>query len=67
MPESSTYGVSADRGSLRLHRQKQPQSQVFVYAGADHGFNRDSNPAYHPQAAALAWERTLGFFGEYSR
>lgn len=52
---------------IALHRQKQPQSQVFVYAGADHGYNRDSNPAYHPQAAALAWERTLGFFGEYLR
>lgn len=51
--------------TIELHRQKLPQSQVFVYAEADHAFNRDPDPPYHPQAAALAWERTLGFFGEY--
>ncbi len=39
--------------------------QVFVYEGAQHAFNNDSNPArYHPEAAKLAWERTIAFFKE---
>lgn len=53
--------------TIELHRQKQPQSQVFVYADADHAFNRDPDPPYRPQAAALAWQRTLGFFDEHLR
>ncbi|MDE2381047.1 MAG: dienelactone hydrolase family protein [Xanthomonadaceae bacterium] len=52
---------------IDLHRQKQPQAQVFVYADADHAFNRDPDPPYHADAAALAWERTLAFFTEHLR
>ena len=40
----------------------QPQAQVFVYDDAGHAFNRDVDPhAYAPEAAALAWHRTLAF------
>ena len=53
--------------TIELHRQKQPQAQVFVYADADHAFNRDPDPPYQPAAAALAWERTLAFFTEHLR
>ena len=39
--------------------------QIFVYEGAQHAFNNDSNPArYHEEAAKLAWKRTIGFFKE---
>ena len=38
-----------------------PQAPVFVYEGADHGFNCDERPTYNPQAAALARQRTLEF------
>jgi len=39
--------------------------QVYIYEGAQHAFNNDSNPdRYHPEAAKLAWERTVGFFKE---
>ncbi len=39
--------------------------QVFIYEGAQHAFNNDTNPdRYHPQAAKLAWERTIAFFKE---
>jgi carboxymethylenebutenolidase len=39
--------------------------QIFVYEGAQHAFNNDSNPErYNEQAAKLAWERTIAFFKE---
>ncbi len=39
--------------------------QIFIYEGARHAFNNDSNPdRYHPAAARLAWERTVQFFKE---
>lgn len=51
--------------AIAEHRLKQPQADVFVYAGADHAFNRDPDPPYDPAAAALAWQRTLAFFTEH--
>lgn len=39
--------------------------QIFMYEGASHAFNNDSNPErYNEQAAKLAWGRTVGFFRE---
>lgn len=54
-------------GAIEAHRRKQPQAQVFVYAGADHAFHRAPEPPYHPEASALAWRRTLSFFTEHLR
>lgn len=37
----------------------------YIYEGANHAFNNDSNPErYHEEAAKLAWERTIKFFKE---
>lgn len=37
--------------------------QLFVYDGAEHAFNNDTNAArYNKQAADLAWSRTIVFF-----
>ena len=38
---------------------------VHRYAGANHGFHNDSTGRFDPEAAELAWERTLAFFGEH--
>lgn len=39
--------------------------QLYMYEGAAHAFNNDSNPErYNKEAADLAWERTIGFFKE---
>lgn len=39
------------------------QYQLFVYDGAEHAFNNDTNAArYNKQAADLAWSRTIAFF-----
>ena len=34
---------------------------TYVYDGAGHGFNRRGYPAYHPESATIARERTLAF------
>jgi carboxymethylenebutenolidase len=36
--------------------------EVFIYAGAAHGFNNDTGQRYHKEAAQLAWSRTVAFF-----
>lgn len=38
---------------------------IVRFEGADHGFNCDQRPAYHPEAAADAWQRTLGWFRDH--
>jgi carboxymethylenebutenolidase len=39
--------------------------QIFMYEGAQHAFNNDSNPErYNEKAAKLAWGRTVAFFKE---
>lgn len=39
--------------------------QAYQYPGTQHGFHNDSTPRYHPEAAELAWSRTLAFFSEH--
>jgi len=37
--------------------------QIFIYPGAQHGFNNDSAPErYHKEASELSWKRTVEFF-----
>ena len=37
--------------------------QLYMYEGAGHAFNNDSNPErYNKEAADLAWKRTIDFF-----
>ncbi len=39
--------------------------KMFMYEGAQHAFNNDTNPArYNKEAAQLAWQRTISFFKE---
>ncbi|CAG4994591.1 hypothetical protein DYBT9275_01425 [Dyadobacter sp. CECT 9275] len=41
------------------------QYEIFIYEGAQHAFLNDSSAArYNPEAAKLAWERTLKAFNE---
>lgn len=37
-------------------------TEVVRYPGAEHGFHCDARAAYHPQAAADGWARTLAWF-----
>ena len=39
--------------------------KIYMYEGAQHGFNTDTNPArYNKDAAQLAWQRTIAFLKE---
>lgn len=41
--------------------------QGFTYPGTQHGFNNDTTPRYHEEAAKLAWSRTVAFFNKHLR
>jgi carboxymethylenebutenolidase len=41
--------------------------EAHVYPGTQHGFNNDTTPRYDEKAAALAWGRTMAFFGAHVR
>ena len=45
-------------------REKHPEAEIHVY-DADHGFNCDHRASYDADAAALARQRTLEFFGRH--
>ena len=46
-------------------RNAHAEVEIEVYAGAQHGFNCDQRGSYHPEAAGLAWKRTLGFLSAH--
>lgn len=46
-------------------RQKRPEVEIFVYPGAQHGFGCDERASFDAPSAALAWQRSLGFFGKH--
>jgi carboxymethylenebutenolidase len=40
--------------------------EIYTYEGAAHGFNNDTGgQRYNPQAAQLAWSRTIAFFKKH--
>ena len=42
-------------------RSAHPEVTIYVYEGAEHGFNCDQRGSYNPEAAKLARERSLEF------
>jgi carboxymethylenebutenolidase len=39
----------------------------YIYPGAQHGFNNDTTDRFNPEAAKLAWDRTIAHFNKYLR
>ncbi len=55
-------GIPAFEEALKKYKK---EYQIFMYEGASHAFNNDSNPQrYNEKAAKLAWSRTISFFKE---
>ena len=53
-------GIPEYEAALKAHGKPY---ELFMYEGAQHAFNNDTNEArYHKEAAELAWARTLDFF-----
>lgn len=41
--------------------------EAHTYPGTQHGFNNDTTPRFHAEAAKLAWSRTVEFFNNHLR
>lgn len=55
-------GIPAFEEALKKEKK---EYQIFMYEGAGHAFNNDSNPErYNEKAAKLSWSRTIAFFKE---
>jgi carboxymethylenebutenolidase len=55
-------GIPAFEEALKKYNK---EYQIFIYEGAQHAFNNDSNAErYNEKAAKLAWGRTIAFFKE---
>jgi len=55
-------GIPAFEEALKKYKK---DYHIFMYEGAQHAFNNDSNAErYNEKAAKLAWGRTIGFFKE---
>ncbi len=46
-------------------RGKRRDVEIFVYPGAQHGFNCDARASYDAPSAALAWKRSLDFLAAH--
>ncbi len=56
---SEDQGIPLDK--VEIVKQKQPDSPLYIYQGAGHGFSCDARGSFHPESAQLAGERTAEF------
>ena len=62
LDERVNAGIPVYESALKSAGKKY---ELYVYEGANHAFNNDTAPTrYNPEAAKLAWERTLRLFKE---
>jgi carboxymethylenebutenolidase len=60
--ERINQGIPAFEAALK---KAKVEYKLYMYEGAQHAFNNDSNPErYNKEAAELAWKRTIAFFKE---
>jgi carboxymethylenebutenolidase len=63
LDERINAGIPAYEAALRANGKVY---ELFMYEGANHAFNNDTNPArYHKPSADLAWSRTLSFLKKH--
>lgn len=55
-------GWPAYQSALLEHAK---EFSVHLYPGVNHGFHNDTTPRYDAEAAELAWQRTIAFFGTH--
>jgi len=62
LDEGINKGISAYEADLK---KASINYKMYMYEGAQHAFNNDTNPArYNKEAAQLAWQRTISFLKE---
>ena len=59
LDERINAGIPAFEAALKT---ASVEYELFMYEGAAHAFFNDTSTRYHPEAAKLAWERTIAFF-----
>jgi carboxymethylenebutenolidase len=63
LDERINAGIPAYEAALK---QAGKTYEIYVYEGANHAFNNDTNAArYDKEAADLAWSRTVGFLKKH--
>ncbi len=60
-PENDFTASAARQLKPMLEKYRVPHD-IKIYPGARHSFFNDRGPAYHAEAAADSWRRTLAFF-----
>jgi carboxymethylenebutenolidase len=48
-------------------KAKQPDVEIFIYPGAQHGFHCDERASYDKASADVAWPRSMAFFARHLR
>jgi carboxymethylenebutenolidase len=62
LDERINSGIPAFEAALK---SASVDHKIYIYEGAQHAFNNDTNPArYNKAAAQLAWQRTIAFLKE---
>jgi carboxymethylenebutenolidase len=64
---ATDQGITTDRvDAFRAALKKSGKTAtIYSYPGAGHAFMHDGAPSYHPDAARVAWARTLAFMQEH--
>jgi carboxymethylenebutenolidase len=50
---------------VEIIKTKRPDVEVFIYPGAQHGFNCDERASYDKASADIAWPRSMAFFARH--
>ncbi len=52
---------------VEIIKQKRTESEIYVYADADHGFHCDERKSFHQASSELAWKRSLDFLNKHMK
>ncbi len=67
MPASTSASMPASPTSRQALKANGKTYELYVYEGANHAFNNDTNAArYNKEAADLAWSRTVAFLKKHA-
>ena len=63
LDERINAGIAAFEAALKANGKVY---ELYIYEGANHAFNNDTNEArYNKDAAELAWSRTVAFLKKH--
>ena len=57
--------ASIPMADIETIKNKHPESMIYTYPDAGHGFNCDERGSYNEAATKLAWQRSLAFLSKH--